>query len=128
MNDTHPHGAPPGQRPPLHILIFYAGVAILLGGLVAAALIYIVAADDGGSDPAGEIASGRVYEYNLERIGGMAAVYAARLNRWLAGLWHGRPLAYTVAVLSVAIALVCFCVARMVFVRLPIEPDDGHKG
>jgi hypothetical protein len=86
------------------------------------------AADDGASDPAGEIASGRVYEYNIERIGGMAAVYAARFNRWLAGLWHGRPLAYTVAVLSVAIALVCFCVARMVFVRLPIESDDGRKG
>jgi hypothetical protein len=127
MNDTHPQGTPPGQRPPLHILIFYAGVSILLGGLVAAALIYMFTADDGASDAAGEIASGRVYEYNIERIGGMAAVYAARLNRWLAGLWHGRPLAYTVAVLSVAIALVCFCVARMIFVRLPIEPDDGHK-
>ncbi len=128
MNDTHPQGTPPGQRPPLHIRIFYAGVCILLGGLVAAALIYMFAPDYGASDPAGEIASGRVYEYNIERIGGMAAVYAARLNRWLAGLWHGRPLAYTVAVLSVAIALLCFCVARMIFVRLPIEPDDGHKG
>ena len=85
--------------------ISYYGVAILLAGLVAAALIYILAADDRGSDPAAGIESGRVYEYNIERIGGKAAVYAARFNRWLAGLWHGRPLAYTVAVLAVAIAL-----------------------
>jgi hypothetical protein len=58
----------------------------------------------------------------------MAAVYAARFNRWLAGLWHGRPLAYTVAVLAVAIALLCFLVARMVFVRLPSEPDKDREG
>jgi hypothetical protein len=113
---------------PLHVRISYCGVAILLAGLVAAALIYLLAADDSGSDPAAAIESGRVYEYNIERIGGMAAVYAARLNRWLAGLWHGRPLAYTVAVLAVAIALLCFGVARMVFVRLPSESDGRREG
>ena len=105
---------------PLHIRIKYCGVGILLVGLAGAALIYIFAPDDSGSDPANEIARGRVYEYNIERIGGMAAVYAARFNRWSAGLWHGKPLAYTVAVLAVAIALACFWVARMVFVRMPL--------
>lgn len=124
MSDPHDQGALPTAREPLHVLILYAGAAVLLFGLVSAAVIYIFAPDDGGADPAAQIASGRVYEYNIERIGGMAAVYAARFNRWLAGLWHGRSLAYTVAVLSVAIALVCFAVARMVFVRLPIESDD----
>jgi hypothetical protein len=61
-------------------------------------------------------------------VGGMAAVYAARFNRWLAGLWHGRPLAYTVAILSVAIALLCFMVARMIFVRLPSAQDKDASG
>ena len=128
MSETHHQGALSTPREPLHVRIFYGGVAVLVLGLVSAAAIYIFAADDGGADPGAQIASGRVYEYNIERIGGMAAVYAARFNRWLAGLWHGRPLAYTVAVLSVAIALMCFVVARMVFVRLPIESDDGHQG
>src|SRR5271169_4155298 len=127
MTDSHPEHAPAPQRLPLHVRIYYCGVAILLGGLVGAALIYIFAPDDSSADRAAEIESGKLYEYNIERIGGMAAVYAARLNRWLAGLWHGRPLAYTVAVLAVVIALLCFAVARMIFVRLPIEPDDGHK-
>jgi hypothetical protein len=128
VSDSHHQRALPTQREPLHVRIFYGGVAVLLLGLVSAAVIYIVAPDDGGADPAAQIASGRIYEYNIERIGGMAAVYAARFNRWLAGLWHGRSLAYTVAVLSVAIALVCFVVARMVFVRLPIESGDRHRG
>ncbi len=113
---------------PLHVRISYCGVATLLVGLVAAALIYIIAADNRGPDPAEAIESGRVYEYNVERIGGMAAVYAARFNRWLSGLWHGRPLAYTVAAIAVMIALVCFWVARMVFVRLPSAPDRAREG
>ena len=120
---AHPQDAPEKQRLPLHVRIRYSGMAILLVGLVSAALIYILAPDDNGPNAAAEIESGRLYEYNIERIGGMAAVYAARLNRWLAGLWHGKPLAYTVAVLAVAIALLCFAVARMVFVRLPSEQD-----
>lgn len=127
MNDSDPHTTP-AKQPPLHMRICYWGATILFVGLISAALIYLFAPDGGGADPAGEIASGRVYEYNIERIGGKATVYAARFNRWLAGLWHGRPLAYTVAVLSVAIALVCFWVAHMVFVRSPSEPDEGREG
>jgi hypothetical protein len=117
----------PGRRQPLHARIQYTGAVMLVIGLASAALIYILAPDDGGTDAAGAIASGRAYEYNIERIGGMAAVYAARFNRWLAGLWHGKPLAYTVAALAIAVALLCFLVAHMIFVRLPIEPDDRHQ-
>ena len=127
MNDSDPQSPRPRQSLPLHVRIRYCGVAILLVGLLSAALIYLYAADNSSSDRAAEIESGRLYEYNVERIGGMAAVYAARLNRWLAGLWHGRPLAYTVAVLTVALALLCFAVARMIFVRLPRELDKGRE-
>ena len=96
-------------------------------GLVSAALIYVFAEDDGDTDLAGEIASGRMYEHNLELMGGKFAVYADQFNQWFAGLWHGRPLAYTVAVLAVAIALVCFWVARLVSVPLPSEPDQERE-
>src|SRR5271157_621855 len=128
MSDTRQPDTLSRQRQPLHVRIFYAGVTVLLAGFASATLIYIFAAEDGGADPAGAIASGRTYEYNIERIGGMAAVYAARFNRWLAGLWHGKPLASTVAALAVAIALACFWAARIVFVRLPTEPDEDRKG
>lgn len=119
---------PHAQQPlPFYVRLVYCGVAILLVGLVSAALIYLFASDDSSAARAAEIESGRLYEYNLERIGGMAAVYAARLNRWLAGLWHGRPLAYTVAVLAMALALLCFGVARMVFVRTPAASDQDRE-
>jgi hypothetical protein len=123
MNESPLQARASTRRLPLHVRIRYTGMAILFVGLVSAALLYVFAPEDSGSDAAAAIASGRLYEYNIERVGGMAAVYAARFNRWLAGLWHGRPLAYTVAVSSIAIALFCFMVARMIFVRLPSAQD-----
>lgn len=119
MNDVREQRASARRPMPLHVRIVSCGVTIMLAGLLAAALIYATTSDDRGPDPGAEIASSRVYEYNVERIGGMAAVYAARFNRWLAALWHGRPLAYTIAVLAVAIGLACFWLAHMVYVRLP---------
>jgi hypothetical protein len=127
MSDPHPQSVPTEQPRPLHAVIYYWGVAILLVGLVGAALIYVFAADDGDTDRASEIASGRMYKHNLELMGGKFAVYADQFNQWFAGLWHGRPLAYTVAVLAVAIALVCFWVARLVSVPLPNKSDQERE-
>jgi hypothetical protein len=127
MSDPYLKYVPTEQRRPLHAVIYYCGVAILLVGLVGAALIYVFAADDGDTNLASEIASGRMYKHNLELMGGKFAVYADQFNRWFAGLWHGRPLAYTVAVLAVAIALVCFWVARLMSVPLPGESDQERE-
>ena len=127
MSDPHPKYVPTEQPRPLHAVVYYWGVAILLVGLVGAALIYVFAADDGDTDRASEIASGRMYKHNLELMGGKFAVYADQFNQWFAGLWHGRPLAYTVAVLAVAIALVCFWVARLMSVPVPSESDRERE-
>jgi hypothetical protein len=126
MSDPQRQYAPTKQQP-LYPVIYHWGVAVLLVGLIGAALIYILAADDGGVDPADEIASGRMYEHNLELMGGKFAVYVARFNQWFAGLWHGRPLAYTVAVLAVAIASVCFWVGRLMSVPSPRKADHDGK-
>ena len=127
MNDVRGQRASARRPKPLHARIVYCGVTIMVAGLLAAALIYATTPDDRAPDPGAEMASSRVYEYNVERIGGMAAVYAARFNRWLAALWHGRPLAYTIAALAVAIGLVCFWLAHMVYVRLPSAGRDDTE-
>jgi hypothetical protein len=127
MIDPRPQYVRTEQRRPLHAVIYHWGVAILLVGLVGAALIYVFAADDGDTDRASEIVSGRMYKHNLELMGGKFAIYADQFNQWFAGLWHGRPLAYTVAVLAVAIALVCFWVARLMSVPLPSESDQERE-
>jgi hypothetical protein len=110
---------------PLYKRISYAGVAILIAGLAAAALIYVFAADDAGRERDAEIANYRAYEYRIERVGGMATVYVVRFNQWLGTLWQGRRLAYTTGALSIVIALLCLAVARMVYVRS--GPDDDRE-
>ncbi len=95
---------------PLHGRIFYSGVIILVAGLAGAVLIYYFAADDSGT-AAIEFANPRAYEFQIERLGGKVAVYVVRFNEWFGGLWHGRPLAFTVAILAIVIALACFWVA-----------------
>jgi hypothetical protein len=125
INPPHPSAR---QRPALHAVIYYWGVAILLVGLVAAALIYVFAADDAGTDLAREITRTKMYEHNLQIMGGKFALLSFRFTEWLAGLWHGRSLAYTVAVFAVAIALLCFWVARLLSVPLPSEPDQERDG
>jgi hypothetical protein len=68
-----------------------------------------------------------MYRHNIELMGGKFAVYADQFNEWFASLWHGRELAYTVAVLSVAVALVCFLAGRLMSVPLLREPDEARK-
>lgn len=101
-------------------------MAILVAGLVTAALVYAFASENADAEAAAEIASGRAYQHNLELMGGKFALLSTEFDEWFASLWHGRPLAYTIAVLSVAVAGVCFWVAHA-SAPLPGEPDrrDG---
>src|ERR1700680_5014027 len=74
--------------------------AILIGGLAAAIVIYANAGPAPeyplGSDPE----DSKVYLRQLELYGGKANVLAVELRQWFDGLWHGRSLAFTVAVLA----------------------------
>ena len=116
---------PPNGGPlPLHERIYYSGVAILIVGLIGAALIYVFAADTAKSVEI-RFTNPRAYEFQIERLGGKATVYALRINEWLGRLWHGRQLAFTVAVPSIAIALICFWVANRLSAT---TPSDRRKG
>ncbi len=110
------------EPPPLAARLRRFAWLVLALGLAAAALIYAFA----GPDAADVLGDTRLNDYNIERIGGKAAVYAARFNRWLGGLWHGRPLAATVAVLALAVALACLWVAHLA--ALPVHDDADDDG
>ncbi len=127
MSRSDRRGAPASPRQPLRTVIHDCGVAILLGGLIGAVLIYVFADTDGAPDSAREIVSGRMYQHNVELMGGKFAVYADQFSQWFAGLWQGRSLAFTVATLTVAIALACFGVARLMSGPLPHESDGGPE-
>ena len=107
-------------RVPLATRFRLAGVAVAVTGLAWAGWIRLTVAET----PARAIPFDRlkVEERQLEVIGGKFAVEAARLTRWFDGLWVGRDLAVTLAVLSVAVALILFWLARVA----AIEPIDDE--
>lgn len=99
---------------PRHVVIRYWGAAILLVGLVAAALVYALASDDRDMEVAAEIAGGRMYQHNLELMGGKLGVFLADVNDWFASLWHGKRLAGTIAVIAIVAGAGCFWIASLI--------------
>jgi hypothetical protein len=89
-----------------------AGTAVLVAGWAAAAAVYVAA--DGGDAGAGPDARARQRELQeVERLGGRASVQTVKFDEGLASLWQGRRLAFTLAILSLAIAGGCRYVAGL---------------
>jgi hypothetical protein len=95
--------------------------AILLVGFASAILIYFAAP---GNTSGYEPEDSKQYLRTMELYGGKANVLAAEFRIWFSGLWHGKSLAFTVAVLAVLLALAC----RVVATPLPpaVDGDAGH--
>ncbi|MEJ1959587.1 MAG: hypothetical protein WDM70_09345 [Nitrosomonadales bacterium] len=69
-------------------------------------------------------ADSKRYQYDMEHIGGKFAIVTDEITQWLSSLWHGRRLAYTLAILSICIALVCFLVAQHPDYKLPADNNE----
>jgi hypothetical protein len=107
------------------------GAIIMLLGLGSSIFIYQSAGNDSDGVLGYEIIDGsaypirpedsRMYRRDLELYGGKAAVVVDDFRRWFIGLWHGKSLAFTVAVISIFISLMFFFAAN----RLPsrLKPD-----
>ena len=79
--------------------------AILVVGFASAVTIYVVnAAPDDASQI--ELENTKPYLRAMETYGGKANVLASELRHGFDALWHGRTFAYTVAVITVLVALV----------------------
>ena len=106
----------------LHVRIHKAGIWILVLGIATAVVIYISAVSGAPALDLPNFTQDRRFNYELERLGGKAAVYLAAFNYWFASLWHGTNLAFTVAALALFAALVCFWLAR--FLSYPELSDS----
>lgn len=109
------------RNPSLYIRFYLSGIVILVVGLMSAVLVYMLAADD----KAYEIAGGKQYNFQVERIGGKLAVWAVHFNQWFGSLWHGKSLAFTLAFISIGAALVCFLIARSLSFNMSFKQDDS---
>jgi hypothetical protein len=80
--------------------------AILTIGLGSAVIIYVTASPPPpyplGYDPF----TSKKYVRDLERYGGKINVLAVAFSQWVASLWHGQQLAYTLAVLTLVLACI----------------------
>ena len=99
------------------------GYAVVVIGWLAAAIVYIASPSQADPGVEGErIVGGQVFSADgssarelqqLERLGGKAAVLTFRFDRWFMSLWSGRPLAFTLAVLSLLVAAGCLRIAGL---------------
>lgn len=96
---------------PLHLRFYLAGWLVLFCGLLSAALIYYFAAQH--PDPAlgYGMDDGKQYDFQVERLGGKATLFAVQFNQWLVSLWQGTQLAFTIALLAILLAMLCFFVS-----------------
>jgi len=102
--------------------LYFVSIILLLAGLGSAIVIFLTAETDTDSASGYDVVGGYVYPgmheqnkkyiHDLELYGGKAAVFADEFNRWFFGIWHGKPLAYTIAGLSLLTSLVVFLIAR----------------
>lgn len=105
----------------LQLRLRVAGALVLFAGLGVAALVSVQAAPD---DPSLD-AQQKVYDYQMEMIGGKSNVMAADFREWFAGLWHGQNLAHTLAFLSLGGSLGCFLVAHRLNYAPRATPPPG---
>ncbi|MFP3247658.1 MAG: hypothetical protein RXR20_24380 [Paraburkholderia sp.] len=106
MSSREPHDAS-APHSPLQVRLYLASVVILVAGLIGAAIIYATAPAPDSAELMYGTANPQ-YQLELQRIGGTAEVVMAEFHQWFDSLWHGKPLAYTVAVLCTAAAGACF--------------------
>ena len=78
--------------------------AMVLVGLTSAVAVYFTAADPADNALGSLQDTSKVYRRTMEMVGGTANLVASDLTEWLGGLWHGRNLAYTLAVLTLVLA------------------------
>ncbi len=106
--------------------------------MISAVLIYWAAMNDSTDDSGYEIVGGFVYPgggaynkkyvHDLQLYGGNAAVLADRFTRWFTGLWHGRSLAFTVAVIATVMSFGFYIAARSGSRPRSVRPEDNGGG
>ena len=86
-------------------------MTILVLGIGSAAFIYQTATPKAPNPLGYEPEDTKRYLRQLETVGGKSNVLATQFTQWFDGLWHGQALAYTVAFLTVTLAVTFWFVA-----------------
>ncbi len=100
---------------------------MLIAGLGSAVVIYLSAGGPGESSMVDEFEESKRFAHDLELYGGKANVIAYKFSRWFDGLWHGQSLAFTVAFLTVVIAIVYFLIASRLSAHSAADASENDR-
>ncbi|HKA35911.1 MAG TPA: hypothetical protein VKH43_03775 [Thermoanaerobaculia bacterium] len=100
---------------------------IVAAGFAAAAILYITAGPPPQNPLGYDPLQNKAYRHELEVFGGRANVIMAEFRDWFDSLWHGRQLAYTVAVLSI-LAAYAFRITVLLMRSGPEEDPEAARG
>jgi hypothetical protein len=123
LSETPPE--PGTQRLTRGQIGFYlAGYLVLVAGSIGSAWAYRLALANEARDAAvAGIFDTKANRYRLEVLGGKGNVLASDIQDWFMGLFEGKHLAYTLAVLTLLGAVVCFFIA----LHLPDFPPPHEE-
>jgi hypothetical protein len=116
----------PIRRGSLQARLYLASAFIFAAGLITAVIIYATAPGPDSAEQFYGMANSPQYQQQLMRIGGTGEVVLAEIHQWLDSLWHGKPLAYTVAVLCTLVAGACFLAGHFLFFETAHEQDNNE--
>lgn len=102
------------SQPKVTARLRFAAAIILLLGLSSAVVVYLAVSNGPNRSQNYEFENGSAYPvapedskrymHDLELYGGKANVLASEFMHWFDSLWHGKSLAFTIAVLTVLIS------------------------
>lgn len=101
-------------------------VGLMVVGLGAAAWFFVRPPVE-AADPLGNLLMQKKHMHELRVMGGTANVTMAEFQAWFAGLWRGRALAGTVAVLTLIVTLSFRFIARHADLFRPDGPLEPPK-
>jgi hypothetical protein len=112
------------------VRLYVAGYVILIAGTLGSAWAYRAAVVDEMQDAlTAQARNTKDYQGQMEYMGGKANVLGSEMTSWVVGLFHGRQLAYTLAVLTLVAASLCFYIAFALPDLPPFgEEASGRKG
>jgi len=83
-------------------------ISVLAIGWSIAAAVYLAASPVAVDGDTYDLQHSRKYVREVEGLEGKTALLTNDLNAWMAGLWHGTNLAYTIAVITAGVATACW--------------------
>ena len=119
----------PFHLAPRHLRWLASGICIL--GIGLAMVLYVTAAAPSPHPLGYNPFTSKKYVHELELYGGKINILAVELQQWLASLWRGKALAYTIAVLTLMLASLLWFIASRVASPLesqaetPQAPSDA---